>query len=251
MASFGSLTNFGEEDSASIVIVTVIFAVGLNFVIEPDKDILVCEHGSGFASEDDIFRIWPPLFVVAVAGMAEQFAVASASSNIGTPNFMFGVSWIFLCIWWVVVSQKSLFSTFFSAMIMFIISMLCMTTTLVAGLFKANVKNFSKRWITATAYSSLSGWSFLVAIVNIMMAYNVNYEVNDTIKCDESANPVPITLSIAISALGIYFCDPVVIIPTLYTMWFLNSYSFQTIALLICFSGTVVSVVRFINVLYV
>ena len=250
MASFTTLLNVGEKESSAILLVTVIAAIGLNFVVQPKEDILVCEHGSGFSAEENIFRVWPPLFVVAFVAAFEQLSSSSNVPNIGTANFMYGVSWILLCIWWYVVSQKSLFATFFSAMTMFIISMLCMTTTLIAGLFKANVTKIWGRWFTAIAYSSLAGWSFLVSVVNIMMAYNVNYEVNDGVECDESLNPIPITLSVAVSALGIYFCDPVIIIATLWTMWNLNSYSFQIISLLICFLGTVVSAVRFLNVLY-
>jgi len=234
-----------ESDAGSFVFACFFFFIVTNMFAGADKVDIACEQQTGFSEADGVFEVWQFFYIVVILGALEQFVATSTRPDFGLPNVLFGCAWIALSFWTFFISQKDNVSLMFATLASVAVATLAMAATTSANLFKGKLDALFQRPVTAIAFSSFAGWSFIVAVINILMLVNADYDKRDN--CEETLSMAPLALTIAFVALGYYFCDPVIIGPILWALTNLPPTILRSICITIGAVGIVVAVYRMAN----
>lgn len=219
------------------------FSIAVSSFFTDEKPEIVCEHQTGFSLSDNVLRVW--LLLILLCGLI-TFEHVVLESNIEATNTLFGTALIVATVWVPLTSQRSQVAFVFASMCMLVVCTLCIAAVTSSSLFNKNAKLFTSRPFSTFGYSFVAGWAFLNAVVTTMVAFNYNYIPNE--KCDDSGSIVPLALALGVSALSFSFRDPVIAIPTAWSILNTDKLSLiQAVSLAVLFIATVASLVRFLD----
>jgi len=212
-----------------------------------------CRYTQRFSPSNEAFGIWVPIYMLSFLIFVEQLT----PSLFGTvndvdvpliPNVFYGLSWLFASFWTPAFTTNTPQGMIWAAVFLSLTSLCSLTAVLTSRLWSTSC------WVTASAYSSLAGWTLVAAALNVSIAYAANDNKPDP-ECSDSSGSytifgsidsryettVPLLLAIVVAPIAVYLPDPVLPLPVWWALLWNHASYYNYLAFAIASVAVVVS----------
>jgi hypothetical protein len=216
-----------------------------------------CRYTQRFSPSNEAFGIWLPIYTLSFLIFAEQLMPSffGIKNDVGVPlipNVLYGLSWMCAAFWTPAFTTNTPQGMIWAAVFLALTSLFSLTAVLSSRLWSTS------SWVTASAYSSLAGWTLVAASLNVGIAYSANDNKPDP-ECSDSADSsydilgpidsqyqtiVPLVLAIIIAPIAVYLPDPVLPMPVWWALFWNHASYYNYIAFAIVSAAIVVSGLR-------
>ena len=143
-----------------------------------------CRYTQRFSPSNEAFGIWLPIYTLSFLVFFEQltpsfFGIANEVGVPLIPNVFYGLSWLFASFWTPAFTTNTPQGMIWAAVFLALTSLCSLTAVLTSRLWSTS------SLVTASAYSSLAGWTLVAAALNVGIAYSANDNKPDP-ECSDS-----------------------------------------------------------------
>ena len=215
-----------------------------------------CKYTQRFSPSNEAFVIWLPIYTLSFLIFLEQLTPSffGIRNDVGVPlipNVFYGLSWMFAALWTPTFTTNNPQGLIWAAVFLTLASLCSLTAVLTSRLWSTS------SWVTASAYSSLAGWTLVAASVNVGIAYSANDNKPDH-ECSDSSRSysilgsmdskyetiVPLLLAIIIAPIAVYLPDPVLPMPVWWALLWNHASHYNYLAFATASAAIVVSGLR-------
>lgn len=215
-----------------------------------------CRYTQRFSPSNEAFGIWLPIYTLSFLVFFEQLAprLFGTVNTVGVPlipNVFYGLSWLFASFWTPAFTTNTPQGMIWAAVFLALTSLCSLTAVLTSRLWSTS------SLVTASAYSSLAGWTLVAAALNVGIAYSANDNKPDP-ECSDSSGSytifgsmdseyetiVPLLLAIIVAPIAVYLPDPVLPMPVWWALLWNHASYYNYLAFVVASAAIVASGLR-------